>query len=116
LERGLGVDLELVDINAFAEQLLQRLDQARVMRHQPEGLAVGVGGEGGARRARLLAPDLLAGAPGNLVRFPARDRALLFCDAVREKHVTLLIEGLDLFGCELHGVLPGTVVSCWPTV
>jgi hypothetical protein len=26
LERGLGVDLELMDVNTFAEQLLQRLD------------------------------------------------------------------------------------------
>src|SRR5262249_48714404 len=100
-----------MDINAFAEHLLQRLDQARVMRHQPEGLVVGVGGESGARRAGLLAPDLLAIAPENLVRFAAQNRDLLFGEAVREKHVTLLVEGLDLFGCEVHGVLPGTVVS-----
>src|SRR5262249_56901094 len=83
----------------------------RVMRHQQEAVVIGVGGEGGARRAALLAPDLLAIAPENLVRFAAQNRDLLFGEAVREKHVTLLVEGLDLFGCEVHGVLPGTVVS-----
>jgi len=86
------------------------------MRHQPERLVIGVRGEGGARRAGLLAPDLLAIAPENLVRFAAQDRNLLFGEAVREKHVTLLIKSLDLLGGELHGVLPGTVVSCRPIV
>src|ERR1700724_581737 len=46
LERRLGVDLELVDVDALAEQLHERLDQARMVRHQPERLVVGVGGKG----------------------------------------------------------------------
>src|SRR5450830_72630 len=48
LEGGLGVELELVDVNLFAEQLPQRLDQARMPRQQAEHFTEGVGGEGGA--------------------------------------------------------------------
>ena len=92
LERSLGIDLELVDVDAFAEQLLQRLDQARVMRHQPERLVVGVGGEGGARRTGLLAPDLAIAAE-NVLRLVAQDRDLLLGEAIRKEQVTLLVEG-----------------------
>ena len=59
-EGGLGVELELMDVDVLAEILLQRLDQPRVPRQQAEHLAEGVRGEGGAWRAGLLAPDLLA--------------------------------------------------------
>src|SRR5205823_5887019 len=59
LERRLGVDLELVDVDALAEQLLKRIDQARMVGEQPKYFAVGVRGESGARRAGLLAPDFL---------------------------------------------------------
>src|SRR5882757_10448745 len=81
------------------------------MRHQAECLVVGVGGKGGTRRAGLLAPDLLARAAQNAVGFAAQNRDLLFGEAVREKHIALLVESSDLLGCELHGALPGTIAA-----
>src|SRR5262249_27020467 len=108
LERRFGVDLELVDVDAFAEQLLQRLDKTRVVRHPPKGVVVGVGGESGARRAGFLAPDLLAIGPKNPVGLAAQKRDLLFGEAIRKKEVALLLEGFDLLRREIHGVLPGT--------
>src|SRR5438874_9488903 len=57
LERGLGIDLELMDVNALAEQLHERRNQPRMVRHQAKSLVVGVRGECGAGRAGLLAPD-----------------------------------------------------------
>src|ERR1700704_1501452 len=83
----------------------------RLMAHHPEGFIVSVRGKGGAGRAGLLAPDLLAIGPENSVGFAAQNCHLVFGEAVREKHVALLVEGMDLLGCELHGVLPGTLVS-----
>src|SRR3954470_1560305 len=106
-ERRLGVDLELVNIDAFAEQLLQWLYEPRVMGHQPEGFIIGMRGKCGARRARLLAPDLPAVGPENAVGFAAQDRDFVFGETVRKEYVALLVEGLDLLRCELHGVLPG---------
>src|SRR5262249_27962954 len=108
LERRFGVDLELVDVDAFAEQLLQRLDQTRMMRPQPKGFGVGMGGESGARRARFLAPNLLAIGPKDPVGLAAQKRDLLLGEAIWKKEVALLFEGFDLLRCETHGVLPGT--------
>jgi hypothetical protein len=61
LERGLGVELELVDVELLAEQLLERRDQPRVMREQTEDFVEIVRGERGARRARLFAPHFRGG-------------------------------------------------------
>jgi hypothetical protein len=52
-----------VHVHRLAEELLERLDQARMPTEQAEGLVVGVGGKGGARRAGFLAPDLLTVSP-----------------------------------------------------
>jgi hypothetical protein len=94
-ERRLGVDLELVNIDAFAEQLLQWLHEPRVMGHQPEGFVIGMRGECGARRAGLLAPDLPAVGPENAVGFAAQDRDFVFGETVRKEYVALLVEGLS---------------------
>jgi hypothetical protein len=42
---------------------------------------------------------------------PAQDRDFVFAETVRKEYVALLVEALDLFRCELHGVSPGTLVS-----
>jgi hypothetical protein len=60
LERRLRVDFILVHVEGFAKYLLDRTDQPRVMAEEPKGLVVGVRGEGGARRAGLLAPHFLS--------------------------------------------------------
>ena len=59
-EGGFGVDLVLVHVDLLAEDLLDRIDHARMRAEQPERLVVEMGGKGGARRAALLAPDLRA--------------------------------------------------------
>ena len=60
VERRLRVDLELVHVELLAEHLFHGPDQARMRAQQTKRLVVGVRGECGARRAGLLAPDLLA--------------------------------------------------------
>ena len=74
VERRLGVDLELVHVDRLAEQLLDRLDQARVGAEEAERLVVGMGRERGARRAGLLAPDLLAVLAVDRLGLGAQDR------------------------------------------
>src|SRR4029079_3550252 len=98
LERGLGVELELVDLAALAEILLQRPDQARMADQQPEYLAEGVRGERRSRRAGLLAPDLLAVGLEDLLALDAQERDLVLREAVRQKDVALSVEGFELLG------------------
>ncbi len=75
-------------------------------RQQAEHLAEGVGGEGGARRAGLLAPDLLAVELEDVVGFRAQERDLFFREAIGKEDVALLVEGAKLLGAELHGRAP----------
>ena len=77
LERGLGVDLELVDVDAFVEQLPQRIDQPRMVRQQAKRFIICMRGEGGARRAGLFAPDLLPVGFVDLLGFRVQDRDLV---------------------------------------
>ena len=105
-EGGLGVELELMDVDVLAEQLPQRFDQARMARQQAEHLAEGVRGEGGARRAGLLAPDFLAVELEDVLGFDAQQRDLFFREAIGKKDVALLVEGAKLFGVELHERAP----------
>ena len=58
LERRLRVDLELVRVDPFPEDLLQRFDQPRMRPKQSKRLVIGVGGKSGPRRAGLLPPHL----------------------------------------------------------
>ncbi len=51
LERGFGVELELMHVDVLAEELAQRFDQPRMAGEQAECLVEGVRGKGGARRA-----------------------------------------------------------------
>mgnify|MGYP003694338683 CR=1 FL=1 len=56
----MALSLELMDVDALAEQLPQRLDQPRMPREQAEGLAESMCRKGGPRRASFLPPDFLA--------------------------------------------------------
>src|SRR5207237_4304084 len=56
VERRLGVDLELMHVELLAEQLLDRLDEARMRAEQAEALTVSMRGKGGARRSGFLLP------------------------------------------------------------
>src|SRR5712691_7901585 len=112
LERRFGVDLELVDVDPFAEQLLQRIDQPRMMGEQPKYLAEGVRGERGARRARFLPPYFLALGLEDGLGLGAEQGDLLLGEAIGEKQVTLRVEIRELLGRELHGSLLQEPV--WP--
>src|SRR5262245_66655536 len=102
-EGGLGVELELMNVDILAEQLPQRLNEARMPREQAEHLAEGVRGKRGPRCPGLLAPDFLAVLRENTRGFRAKQRDLLLGEAIGEEHVTLLIEGLQLVGRQSHG-------------
>src|SRR4029434_6384665 len=65
IEGRLGVDFELMHVDRFAEELLERLDEAGVAAESGEGLVVGVGRKGRAWRSRLFAPDFLPVAVEN---------------------------------------------------
>jgi hypothetical protein len=60
LERRLRVDLELVRVDSFAENLLQRLDQPWMRSQEAKRLVVDVGGKSGPWRSGLLPPHLWA--------------------------------------------------------
>src|SRR5205823_3031463 len=98
LESGLGVELELMDVNVLAEILLERADQPRVADQQAKHLAEGMGREGGARRPGFFAPDLLAVGLEDLLALDAEQRDLLLRKAVRQEDIALVVEGLELLG------------------
>ena len=111
LEGRLGVDLELVNVDALAEILLQRLDEPRMMAEDAKRFIVGVGGKGGARRAGLLAPHFLAVAAINLLGFGAQDGNFVLAEATRKEEIPVLVEILELLRGKLHGVLSRRPVS-----
>ena len=95
-ERRLGIDLELVDVDPFAEQLHERLDQARMVRHQAKSFVVGVRGKRGARSAGLFAPDFRALALEDGFGFAAQNCNFFLGEAAGEKQEALLVESFDL--------------------
>ena len=111
-ECGLGVELELMDVDVLAEQLAQRLDQTRMPRQQAEDIAEGMRGKGGARRPALFPPDFLPVELEDFFRFVAQQRDFFLAEAVGKEDKALFVEGADLFGAELHICF---VSRCRPT-
>src|SRR5215472_8785866 len=109
-ERSLGVDLELMDIDVLAEQLPQRLDQPRMRCQETKCLVESMRSKGGARRARFLAPDLLAIELEDRCGVIAKERYFFLVEAVREEQIPEFVELFDLCGAERHGAFPRT----WP--
>ena len=104
VEGGLSVDLELVDVGAVAQELLGRLDEARMMDQRLEHRMVFVHGEGGAHHvARLLAHILLAALGEHLGDRVLQDLRLLGREVVREEQIAFVVETLELLRGELHG-------------
>ena len=73
---------------------------------QLEHLVEGVGGERGARRASLLAPDLLAVGFENLLALRAEHGDLVLGEAIGQEDEALVVEGFELLGRELHQLFP----------
>src|SRR6516162_5155428 len=105
-ERRLCVDLELMHVDFFTEELLDRLDHAWMRAEQAERLVVEMGGKGGARRTALLAPDL--GPVGVIDRNRlAREKIHFFlAEQFRQEQPALAIEELDLLRRQFHDVAP----------
>ena len=85
-------------VDLFAKQLAQRLDHPRMAGEQTERLVESVRGKSGARRAGLLAPDLLAIEFQDRLGIVAQQRDLFLAEAVREEQIALLVELLQLAG------------------
>jgi hypothetical protein len=108
LEGGLGVELELVDVDVLAEILLQRpTSRGWLTSRRNTSLKVWAG-EGGARRAGLLAPDLLAVGLEDLLALDAQQRDLLLGEAVRQEDIALIVEGFELVGVKAASRAPET--------
>jgi len=87
-----------MNVDVFAEQLTQRLDEPRMGRKQAERLVESMGGEGGARRAGLLPPHFLALEFEDRLRIVAQERDFLLAEAVGKEQVALLVEIAKLAG------------------
>src|SRR5204862_2891338 len=104
-ERSRCLDIYLMDVDALAEKLLKLIYQTRMMGEQPEGLAVGMRGESSARRAGLLAPDLLPLRLEDRLGLRAQQHDLAFGEAIGEEQIPLLVELGELLGRKVHDVL-----------
>ena len=101
-EGRLRVDLVLVHVQLLAEQLLDRLDHARVAAQQAEGFVVQMRGEGGAGRAGLLPPDLRAVGVVDALGLRAQHGDLLRAEGLRQEKPAFFVELPDLVGVQLH--------------
>src|SRR6266480_1671083 len=119
VESHLAVNLELVHIQLFAEQLHDRLDHARMARELRERQAVHVRGEVRAHRVTALLANVLRPALG------VEPRHLVYEDfdlAPREqagkKEVAIALEPPDLFLTEFHAafLLGGRSSTLLPTI
>src|SRR5471032_421851 len=103
VERGLSVDLELMDVGLVLEELLGRLDEAGTVDQRLEHRMIGVHGEGGAHHvAGLLAHILFAALLEDAGDLRLQDRRFLGREVVREEEIAFLVEVLELLLCELH--------------
>src|SRR5665213_248406 len=110
-EGGFCVDLVLVHVDLFAEDLLHRIDHARVGAEQPERLVVEMGGKGGARRAALLAPYLGALGVVDALRLARQQRHFLGAEQFRQEQPALAVEVVDLLLGQFHGIPPHSIFS-----
>ncbi len=104
-EGGFGVDLELMHVDLFAEELLDRLDHARMRAEQTERLVVEMGGKGGARRAALLAPHLGAISGIDPFRLARQQSGFFRAEQIGQEQPALAVEIVDLLRRQFHGVL-----------
>src|SRR5262249_36638099 len=95
-------DLELVHVDLLAEDLLDRLDHARMSTEGTEGLVVEMGGKGGARRAALLAPHLGAIGVIDIHRLAGEEIHLFLAEQFGQEQPALAVEEFDLLRRQFH--------------
>src|SRR4051812_20688516 len=102
---SLRVDLELVNVDRLAEQLLQWLDQTRGAGQNSARPAVAGAGKRSTRYAALFAPDLLALFVEHLACSVTQRSDFVARKAFREEDVAELVEVSELSWGQLHGGL-----------
>jgi len=112
-KRGFRVDLVLVHVDRFAEQLLDRADHGRVPGEKGMRLVVQVGGEGGAGRARTLSPDLGPVLAVDGFGFGRQQRDLGRSEGLGQEQVAVLVEISNLGLGQHDWVLPLFFVLAW---
>ncbi len=107
VESHLAVDLELVHVQLFAEELHDGLDHARMARELRERVAVQVRGEVRAHGVAALLAHVLRPALGVQARDLVEQGFDLFrLEQAREEKITVALEILDLLRVKLHrGIL-----------
>ena len=107
VERCLAVDLELMHVHGFVEQLHDRFHHSRMAREPGERLAVQVRREIGAHDVALLFAHVFRTAL-RIKRgdFVAEHLDFLGPEVRREKQVAVTVEAFDLFRAEPHDGSP----------
>src|SRR5262249_28304944 len=107
-------DLELMHVELFAKNLLDRIDHARMRAEHAERLVIEMRGKGGARRAALLAPHLGTVGVIDVDRLAGEEIDLLLAEQVGQEQPALAVEEFDLLLGQFHGccslfvvVIPG---------
>jgi len=98
-------------VELLAEQLLDRLDQARMRAEQAKALVVGMRGKGGARRPGFLLPHFRPTGMVDQLGLAAQRRHLLAGKAVRQKEIAVFVESLELGGAQRHRRFPRVVFA-----
>ena len=98
-------------VDLLAEDLLHRVDHARMRAEQPERLVIEMGGKGGARRAALLAPHLGTLFVVDALRFARQQAHFLGAEQLGKKQPALAVEIVDLLLGQVHGVPPYLIGS-----
>src|ERR1700693_2973189 len=78
---------------------------------QAKALVIGMRGEGGARRARFLAPHLRTVGAVDFLRVAAQSRNLIVGKAIGQEQITPLVEFPELLGGQPHGDPPLLTVA-----
>ncbi len=99
-------------VDLLAEDLLHRIDHARMGAEQAERLVIEMRGKGGARRAALLAPHLGALGVVDALRLARQQRDLFGAEQFGQEQPALAVEIVDLLLGQFHGFLLGFVFFC----
>src|SRR5262249_42497834 len=103
-ERRLGVDFELMHVELFAKDLLNRLYHARMRGKQPERLVIKMSGKCRARGTALFAPDFRPVGVVDAHRLGRQEIDFLRAEQLGKKKPAFAVENLDLLSRQFHRV------------